>query len=183
MRIPEQFGINSSCTESTKVTNMTKIDRNDFNITSDEDEIRVDGLCSEILRYFHRCLLDSGTTPHEAGSLAHGADYFLRDYVVSARRENILDETPGLIRRFAATWYIISTLEPSLDELAGYLKGVQAFYLFLHDKGLISSPCLSQAEQECSDLDYYGKRIESFWDIKDDGYVAWEAECTLKRIH
>ncbi|MEA5114570.1 MAG: hypothetical protein VB050_11145 [Geobacteraceae bacterium] len=162
---------------------MTKTDKKDFKITSDEDEIRVDGLCRNILRDFHRSLLDRGTPPHEAGSLAHGADYFLRDYVVSARRENILDETPGLIRRFAATWYIISTLEPSLDELAGYLKGVRAFYYFLHDKGMISPPWLSRAVQECSDLDYYGKRIESFWNIKDDGYVAWEAECTLKRNH
>lgn len=159
---------------------MIKIAKNDFSIASDEDETRVDGLCRDILKAFHLSLLDRGIPPHEAGNLAHSADYFLRDYVVSARRESILDETPGLIRRFAATWYIISTLEPSLNELAGYLKGVRAFYAFLNDKGLISPSCLSQAEKECSDLAYYEKRIESFWDIKDDGYLAWERECTLK---
>jgi len=162
---------------------MTKISRKDLEIMSDQDEIRADGLCRVILRDFHGSLLEKEIPPLEAGSLAHGADYFLRDYVVSARRENILDETPGLIRRFAATWYIISTLEPSLDELTGCLKGVRALFSFLHDKGLISSLCLSRAEQECSDLDYYGKRIESFWNITDDGYAAWEAECTLKRVH
>ncbi len=161
---------------------MTKITRKDLEIISDRDEIRVDGLCREILKDFHGSLLERGTPPLEAGSLAHGADYFLRDYVVSARRENILDETPGLIRRFAATWYIISTLEPSLDELAGFLEGARALFSFLHERGLVSSSCLSRAEQECSDLDFYGKRIESFWDINDDGYVAWEAECTLKRV-
>lgn len=160
---------------------MTTIDKNDFRVASDEDEIRVDGLCRELLRDFHRNLLDGGMQPAEAGSLAHGADYFLRDYVVASRRKNIFDETVGLVRRFAATWYIISTLEPSLDELSGYLKGVRAFYSYLDNRGLISSLCLSRADLECSDLDYYGKRIESFWDITGDGYVAWEAECTLKR--
>ncbi len=159
---------------------MTPLDRKLFRIMSDEDELRVDGLCRDLLKDFHRRLLDRGTRPHEAGSLAHGADYFLRDYVVSARRETVLDETPGLIRRFAATWYVITTLEPSLDELAGHLRGVRAFYTFLCEKGLITPSCLAQAEKECADLDYYEKRIESFWDIKDDGYLAWERECTLK---
>lgn len=159
---------------------MTTRDKSFFRILSDEDEIRVDGLCRDLLKDFHRGLLVRGTPLREAGSLAHGADYFLRDYVVSARRENILDGTPGLIRRFAATWYVITTLEPSLDELAGHLKGVRAFFSFLREKGLISPSCLAQAEEECSDLGYYEKRIESFWNIKDDGYLAWERECTLK---
>jgi hypothetical protein len=159
---------------------MTLLEKSLFRIMSDEDELRVDGLCRDLLKDFHRSLLDRGTPPHEAGSLAHSADYFLRDYVVSARRENILEETPGLARRFAATWYVITTLEPSLDKLAGHLRGVRALFSFLCEKGLVSPSCLAQAEEECADLDYYEKRIESFLDIENDGYIAWERECSLK---
>jgi hypothetical protein len=159
---------------------MIELTHNDFAIASDEDEIRVDGLCRELLRNFHHSLLQRGTQPLEAGFLAHGADYFLRDFVVAARRMNLLDGTPGIVRRFAATWYIISTLEPDWEELAGHLEGIRELYRFLHAEKLISTSCLEEAERECADRHYYEKRISSFRDITGDGYYAWERECTLK---
>lgn len=159
---------------------MPELDKTTFTITSDEDEIRVDGLCRSLLRNFHQQLLDKGTPPLEAGELAHGADYFVRDYVISARRWNLFQERAGVVRTFAANWYIMATLEPTIEELAGHLKGIRQFYRFLRDNNLVPATFLEQIKQECDDLAWYEKRIESFWDIQGDGYHAWERECSLK---
>ncbi len=159
---------------------MIKLDKSDFTITSDDDEIRVDGLCRDLLKEFHGRLLQKDVSPLEAGALAHGADYFIRDFVISARRRNIFQESTNFVRPFAATWYIISNLEPTVEELAGHLKGVREFYRFLLAEGLISGTFLELIEKECDDIRWYGERIESFWNISDDGYLAWERECSLK---
>lgn len=159
---------------------MFEVKNDDFHIRSDQDEIRVDGLCRELLREFHRSLLVRGADPEEAGSLAHGADYFVRDFVVASQRRNLLDEAPGLVRRFAATWYIISTMEPTIGEISGILRGIRELYRFLRDKGLVSAAYCEKMEQECEDTAYYEKRIESFWEITGDGYPDWERECSLK---
>ena len=159
---------------------VTEIRKEDFNISSDRDEIRVDGLCRELLRGFHRYLLEKGTDPLEAGTLAHGADYYLRDFIVSSRRRNLFEEAPGLVRRFAATWYIISNLEPSAGELGAMLRGIMEFYRFLHEHELLSDDFMGIVEQECSDSPFYEERIRSFLEIRGDGYLAWERMCGLK---
>ncbi len=159
---------------------MLKVKKDDFDIRGDEDEIRVDGLCRDLLREFHGSLLERGAAQEEAGFLAHGADYFLRDFVIASQRRNLLDEAPGLVRRFAATWYIVSTMEPTIGEISGILRGIRELYRFLRDKGLVSSAYCETMEQECEDTGYYGKRIESFWEIDGDGYADWERECSLK---
>ncbi len=159
---------------------MLELNKTTFTITTDDDEIRVDGLCRTLLRDFHQHLLDKGTPPLEAGALAHGADYFVRDYVISARRWNLFQERAGTVRTFAGNWYIISNLEPTFEELAGHLQGVREFYRFLREKDLIPATFLELIEQECNDLAWYGERIESFWNIQGDGYRNWERECSLK---
>lgn len=159
---------------------MTHYDKTDFSITSEEAELRVDELCRKLLKDFHRQLVGSGVSPHEAGTLAHSADYFLRDYLVSARRRNLFQENAGIVRAFAATWYIISTLDPSIAELERHLRGIRKFYQFLHSGKLVSGTFLELMEKECDDLRWYEERIESFWNITDDGYLAWERECSLK---
>ncbi|MGA7827728.1 MAG: hypothetical protein WCA04_08715 [Geobacteraceae bacterium] len=159
---------------------MTPIEKSAYNITSDEDELRVDELCRELLQDFHQELLRNGIPPLKAGAMAHSADYYLRDYLVSARRRNLFQEEIGTVRAFAATWYIISTLEPTIEELARHVDGVREFYRYLYSAGLLSGEYLAQIEQECDDITWYGKRIESFWNISGDGYLAWERECPLK---
>lgn len=158
---------------------MTHFNKSRFTITNDDDEVRVDGLCRELLQEFHRSLLERGIAPEEAGSLAHGADYFLRDFVVASRRCNLFDEVPGLVRRFAATWYIISTLEPKIRELSGFVQGVCELFRFLRSKDLVSDTYHATVERECADLCYYEERIESFMKISGDGYLAWKRECSL----
>lgn len=151
-----------------------------FDINSDEDEIRVDGLCRGLLQDFHRHLLERGTLPGEASSLASSADYFVRDFVVSIKRRNIFEERPGIVRQFAGNWYIANTLEPDVKELSTHLAGVRTFYRYLHHRRLIAPPFLSAIEKECEEIAYYRDRIDSFWKISGDGFIAWERECTLK---
>ena len=157
-----------------------KVDKRDYVPASFEDEVRVDKLCSDLLhRFYCECLL-AGLTPEDATALASGADYFVRDFVVSIKNRSIFDERPGLVRQFAGNWYIANTMEPIASEIERYLAGIKAFYRFLHGHQLISLKFLQSIESECAELDFYAGRIESFWDITGDGYHAWEKECTLK---
>jgi hypothetical protein len=159
---------------------LSTIDKKDFDIRTIEDEIRVDGLCLDLLQRFYRHLLDSDILPVEASALASSADYFTRDFVVAIKQGNILDEKPGIVRQFAGNWYIANTIEPNMRELSGHLAGLKAFYGFLHASGFIGSEYLGAIEVECDDSSYYEQRIDSFWEIQGDGYFSWERECTLK---
>lgn len=152
----------------------------DFDVSSPEDEVRVDLLCQDLLLQFYQQLLAEGISPERATGFAGSADYFLRDYLVSIRQKNIFRQQPGMIRQFAGNWYIISTMEPDLSELSRHLEGVREFYRFLHRRSLIDGGFLENVEHECSDVDYYEGRIESFWNITGDGYGCWERECSLK---
>lgn len=157
-----------------------KVDKRDYIPTTLDDEVRVDKLCSELLHRFYSESQEAGLTPEEATALAGAADYFVRDFVVSIKGRSIFDERPGIVRQFAGNWYIVNTMEPLASEIDGYLAGIREFYRFLYGHKLISLKFLHAIEAECSQLDYYTGRIESFWDIKGDGYGAWERECTLK---
>ncbi len=159
---------------------MSDMNKSDFDIETLEDELRVDGLCQGLLRRFYDNRLARGLTPHDATLLANSADYYLRDFVVDRMRANLFEEKPGLVRQFAGNWYIVNTLEPNVDELARHLAGIRAFYRFLREEGLISDDFFQSMEAECESLPWFSGRIESFWAIKDDGYTAWEQECSLK---
>jgi len=157
-----------------------KVNKQDYVLNTLDDEVRVDNLCKELLHRFYNESMQAGLTPADATALASGADYFIRDFVVSIKRRSIFDERAGIVRQFAGNWYIVNTLEPVASEIEGYLAGVKAFYRFLHGHQLISLKFLQALEAECAELDYYASRIESFWAITGDGYPAWEKECSLK---
>jgi hypothetical protein len=159
---------------------LIKVDKRDFVPTTLEDELRVDRLCSDLLHSFYCESMDAGMSPEDATALAGAADYFIRDFVVSIKARSIFDERAGIVRQFAANWYIVNTMEPLIEEIDGYLAGIRAFYRFLHGHQLISLKFLQAIEAECTERDYYARRIESFWDISGDGYLAWEKECSLK---
>lgn len=158
----------------------TVINKDEFAIVTVDDEIRADGLCKALLRQFYDSLLAGGMSPQEATLLANGADYYVRDFLVGYKHRSLFDERPGIVRQFAGNWYIINTVEPSLEELAGHLRGVCSFYRFLCGRGLIGEDFLSAVEEECGDEAFYEGRIRSFWEIEGDGYLAWERECSLK---
>uniref|UniRef100_C6E5N9 Uncharacterized protein n=1 Tax=Geobacter sp. (strain M21) TaxID=443144 RepID=C6E5N9_GEOSM len=157
-----------------------KVDKKDYVPTTLEDEVRVDKLCSELLHRFYTEMQMAGLSPEDATALAGAADYFVRDFVVSIKGRSLFDERPGIVRQFAGNWYIVNTMEPLPSEIEGYLAGIREFYRFLYGHQLISLKFLQAIEGECSQLDYYAQRIESFWDISGDGYFDWEKECTLK---
>lgn len=154
--------------------------KSDFDVHSLEDEIRVDALCGDLLREFYQYLLEKNVPAGEAAALASGADYFTRDFVIARMRKNILDIMPGTVRKFAGNWYITSNLEPNIGELSGHLAGVKSFYGFLRARGTVGDGILTAVEKECAEIHYYRSRIESFWEIQDDGYFVWERECSLK---
>ena len=157
-----------------------KVDKRDYLPTSLDDEVRVDKLCSDLLHRFYCESQEAGLTPEQATAIAGAADYFIRDFVVSIKGRSIFEERPGIVRQFAGNWYIVNTMEPLASEIEGYLTGIREFYRFLYGHQLISLKFLQAIEAECTQLDYYASRIESFWDIKGDGYGPWEQECTLK---
>jgi hypothetical protein len=154
--------------------------REDFVLHSLDDDLRVDTLCGDLLQRWFADLLESDLPPEEASALARSADYFLRDFVIDFRRGNILDEHPGFVRQFAATWYIVRNLEPNREELERHLAGVREFYRYAAQAGLVSPEFLAHVERECADIEYYSARIDSFWGITGDGYGSWERECPLK---
>ena len=156
------------------------LDKSTFTPVTHEDYLRVDNLCKGLLLWFYERLQEDGLSPEEATTLANGADYFIRNFLVDFKGHNLFDERPGIVRQFAGNWYIVNTLEPDIRELVGNLQGIRAFYGFLSDQQLVSAGYLKIIEKECEEIAYYENRIESFWKIEGDGFIAWERECTLK---
>lgn len=152
-----------------------------FDIRGLQDEIRADRLCRRLLEIFYLDLVEGEKLPpEEASALAYGADYFLREFVIPDRQENIFALRPGRVRQFAGNWYIVRNLEPNMVELEAILKGVDAFYAYCLRVGKVSPERAGDVHRECGELGYYRRRIESFWAIEKDGYFAWEAECSLR---
>jgi hypothetical protein len=160
---------------------MKQYNSSDFDITTLDDELRVDALCRDLLMEFYNELLQAGQDEHDATQLANSADYFIRDYIIGFRQQNVMEEATGLVRGFAGNWYIVNTLEPTASEIAGHLRGIREFYHFLRRRMIVGDSFLATIDRECSDVDFYTSRIESFWDIKGDGYYQWESECSLKQ--
>jgi hypothetical protein len=152
-----------------------------FDIGNLQDEIRADQVCGQLLQLFARSLVEEKNLPPEqAGAQARGADYFLREFVIPDRRENIYDLRPERVRQFAGNWYIVKNLEPNIKELGQILEGIRSFYEFCLRSGKVSSELVEGVQKECAAVDYYQGRIEDFWAIEDDGYLSWEKKCSLK---
>lgn len=157
-----------------------KLTKSDFGIITLEDELKVDGLCRELLISFYNDRLESGLSEHEATLLANSADFYLRDYLIGARQLNLLESDSGVVRKFAGNWYIVTTMEPVIEEIEEHLNGIREFYRFLCRKNAVEASFCTLIEQDCADLQFYKERIDSFWEIKADGYYQWERECSLK---
>jgi hypothetical protein len=157
-----------------------KLTKSDFQIASLEDELRVDGLCRELLMNFYNDRIESGLNEDDATLLANSADFYLRDYLIGAKQLNLLEFDPDVVKKFAGNWYIVNSMEPVIEEIETHLKGIREFYSFLHRFEAIDSELYAAVVRDCSDIDYYRSRIDSFWEIKGDGYYEWERECSLK---
>jgi hypothetical protein len=115
-----------------------------------------------------------------AGSRARGADYFLRDFIISDRRENIFLIESDRVRQFGGNWYILSNMEPNMEELGDILAGVAAFYEYCNALELIDKETNDEIAAHCLALNNYQERIEAFHNIADDGFIKWDADCPVK---
>jgi hypothetical protein len=154
------------------------LDPTAYNVDSLEDEIRVDHLCAELLRKFCLDLVASDdASPEEASDLGRGAAYFLCEFIVPHCLENIFHIDPIRVRQFAGNWYIVNNLEPNMVELTAMLTGVMAFYHYCAQLGKIEDETYEKIAEQCRQLDFYRQRVETFLDIKDDGFYAWNEAC------
>ncbi len=171
----------SPATESSHILQGLKI--SDYTINHIDDEIRVDKLCVSLIRHMFQSLCqEDELPPDQAGELCHGADYFLREFIIGDRHENIFTIDAQRVRQFAGHWYIIRNMEPNLAELQDILAGTKVFYLFLATKGLIDQKFATAIDANCSDLEYYHQRIEDFWAISNNGYDLWRQACPLEPV-
>lgn len=157
-----------------------EFEHDDFEFATMEDELRVDERCQALLHAFYLHLQAAGMETQLASDLAYCADYYVRDYLLDFSRQNVVRPQTGIVRRFAATWFVTRTLDPEIGVLEQHLRAIGEFYRFLHKVHFISADELAMIEDEAAQLDYYRQRIVDFLAIKGDGYVAWEAECPLK---
>lgn len=157
--------------------------RSDFDLGATlDDELRADTHCRALLQAFHKDLLAQQLPPLEAGALAAGTDYLLRDFIIDHCRENILDLSATRVRQFGGTWYILKNLEPNLKELRRSLRGSIYFARFCAAQGLMSAERAEEIAQVAQDEAFFQQRIDSFQALEDDGYFAWEAACTLDDV-
>lgn len=157
-----------------------EFEHDDFEFTTLDDELQVDERCQSLLKQFYQHLQLNGRTPQQASDLAYAVDFYLRDYVLDFSRQNVVRPQPGIIKRFAANWYITHTLDPEMVLLERHLEGIREFYRFLHVLHFICREELDWLDEEANQSEYYQQRIESFLAIYGEGYTAWEAECPLK---
>ncbi len=153
-------------------------DRENYNIGTFDDEIRIDNNCKALLQQFHKHLLDEKKiAPLQAGMLASGADFYLRDFMIDQKRANIFSASADSVRRFAGNWYIITTLEPNMVELKGILNGISSFYSFCAEKKVIKPETAAAIAAACQQHEFYAERIESFHAISGDGFMDWNKMC------
>ena len=162
-------------TEQTGGVAEVVFEHDDFDFASLDEELQADQRCQELLKHFYLHLQAEGLTAEQASDLAFAADYFLRDYVIDFLRQNVVRPAPGLVRRYAATWFITRTLDPEMAVLSRHLEAIQRLYRYMHTLHLVSAEELAVLEDEAAQEDYYRNRIDSFCAISGDGYVHWEA--------
>ncbi len=159
---------------------LSRVTPEQFDITSLDDEMRVDALCITMIRTFFSIMTQqTDLEPADIGRFCHGIDYFLREFVIAECRDNLLQLDGSHVRRFAGHWYIVKNLEPNIGELALILDGVAAFYSFLASHDLVTSEQADIIRTCCAERDFYQQRIEDFWAIEGDGFLAWRDEVPL----
>ena len=157
--------------------NEIEFDQDDFEFETIDEELLVDGRCQQILKQFYMFLQQQGMNAEQASDLAFSADLYLRDYLIDFCRQNIVRPQPGIVTRFAGSWFITHTLDPEFVTLESHLTALSELYRFMHRQHLISSYELAFLLKEAGKLDYFRQRIDSFLNLTADGFVAWDAEC------
>ena len=164
------------------MTQIPEIDfeHNDFEFETIDEELLVDGRCQQILKQFYLFLQQQGVSAEQASELAFSADLYLRDYLIDFGRQNIVCPQPGIVKIFAASWFITHTLDPDMGLLGRHLSAIAELYRYLHRQHFISAAELSFLLQEAGDLEYYRQRIDSFLNLTGAGFAEWDALCPAR---
>ena len=85
---------------------------------------------------------------------------------------------PGIVTKFAASWFITHTLDPEIDLLERHLTAITNLYRYMNRQHLISAAELAFLMHEAGELEYYRQRIDSFLNLTGAGFAAWDAECS-----
>jgi hypothetical protein len=158
-------------------TTEIQFEHNDFEFDSIDEELLVDERCQQILKQFYLFLQQQGMPAEQASELAFSADLYLRDYLIDFGRQNIVRPQPGIVTKFAASWFITHTLDPEIDLLTRHLTAISELYRYLHRQHLISADELAFLLKEAGGLEYYRQRIETFMNLSGAGFVEWDSEC------
>ena len=154
-----------------------EFDHDDFEFDTIDEELLVDGRCQQILKHFYLSLQQQGMNAEQASELAFSADLYLRDFLIDFGRQNIVRPQPGIVTKFAGSWFITHTLDPEFALLERHLTALSELYRFMHRQHLISADELSILLIEAGQLEFYRQRIDSFMNLTGEGFVAWDAEC------
>jgi hypothetical protein len=154
-----------------------EFEQDDFEFDTIDEELLVDGRCQQILKQFYLFLQQQGMAAEQASELAFSADLYLRDYLIDFGRQNIVRPQPGIVTKFAGSWFITHTLDPEFVTLECHLTALSELYRFMHRQHLISADELSFLLKEAGELEFFRRRIDSFLNISGDGFVVWDAEC------
>jgi len=154
-----------------------EFEHDDFEFDTIDEELLVDGRCQQILKQFYLFLQQQGMAAERASELAFSADLYLRDYLIDFGRQNIVRPQPGIVTKFAGSWFITHTLDPDFATLERHLTAISELYRFMHRQHLISADELSFLLEEVGQPEFFRQRIDSFLNLSGDGFVAWDADC------
>lgn len=154
-----------------------EFEHDDFQFETIDEELLVDGRCQQVLKQFYLFLQQQGMPAEQASELAFSADLYLRDYLIDFGRQNIVRPKPGIVTKFAGSWFITHTLDPEIGLLARHLAAVSELYRYMHRQHLISADELGCLLAETGMLDYYRQRIDTFNSLTGADFAAWDAEC------
>lgn len=157
-----------------------EFEHDDFEFNTIDEELLVDQRCQQLLKHFYLNLLQQGVVAETASEMAFSADLYLRDYLLDFGCQNVVRPQPGIIRKFAGSWFITHTLDPEFSMLEQHLKAIMKFYGYLRRQHLISEEELVFLGQEAAEVEFYKVRIDGFLGLTGDGFVAWDQECPAK---
>jgi hypothetical protein len=157
-----------------------EFEHEDFEFVTLEEELQVNERCQQLLKHFYLYLQQQGMDTERSSELAFSADLYLRDYLLDFARQNVVQPQPGIIKKFAASWFITHTLDPEMSQLEQHLTAIVALYRYLREQHFISLQELAVLEAEAAQVDYFKERIATFLALSGDGFAAWDAECPAK---
>jgi len=111
-----------------------------------------------------------------AGDLERGALFFLHNYLIPYRGDNLFLPERNTTRRFLGNWYPRKSMSPNMDEISLLLEAVAAFYAYLFHLGLTPRKKAEEIISECKDREFYRERLQSYREARGNKFHQWAGE-------